>query len=98
MNKPSFDQLAEELRLDELKDCLAGKDCAAPFQAADARFREKTAGGERLPDSCARHYALFRLLVDEKEGRLRWRALKEGDPDRYWDRDSEVVEIWRKVE
>lgn len=97
MEKPSFDQVAKELRLDELKDCLAGQDCAASFQAAEVRLQGNTAV-ERLPHSCAQNYALFRLLVDDKEGRLRWQALQETNPEKFWDRDSEVVEIWRRVE
>jgi hypothetical protein len=97
MDKPSFDQAAKELRLDELRDCMAGKESAAPFQAAETRLLEKKAG-ERLPDACARHYALFRLLVDDKEGRLRWQALAELDAKEFRDRDSTVVEIWEQIE
>jgi hypothetical protein len=94
---PSFDQLAQELGLEELEKCLA-EDCASPFEAAEKRFKANKAGQERVPVPCARRYALFKLLVQEKEGRLRWQALKEHEPGKFWDTDSQVVDLWKKVE
>lgn len=96
---PSFDRLATELRLDELEQCLSSNLAQeVSFQAAESRFTSHKAGIERLPEEDARRYALFKLLVQEKEGRLRWQALKEQTRNKHWDTDAEVLKLWKELD
>lgn len=97
---PSFDQVAEELRLDELERCLSGdeNEQETAFTDAESRFASDKAGLERLSAKCARPYALFKLFVEEKEGWLRWQALKEQTPDKSWDTDAEVLKLWKTLD